>query len=81
MDCSTNQAVVSWRASGGALSYKVTAQSSQGAGTSSCEGTDQTCTLTNLTCGQTYMVQVVAQDDVCSSLPSPAVKFQSGRTR
>uniref|UniRef100_A0A3B4UUE8 Fibronectin type-III domain-containing protein n=1 Tax=Seriola dumerili TaxID=41447 RepID=A0A3B4UUE8_SERDU len=76
VDCSKNEALVSWSASDGALSYKVRAQSTQG-DISSCESTDLKCTLTNLTCGQSYSVQVVAQDDVCSSLPSPATKFTS----
>lgn len=78
VDCSNNQAVVSWSASDGALSYKVTARSTQGA-MSLCESTELMCTLTNLTCGQSYSVQVVAQDDICSSLPSPATNFKSGR--
>uniref|UniRef100_A0A7N6BGY5 Fibronectin type-III domain-containing protein n=1 Tax=Anabas testudineus TaxID=64144 RepID=A0A7N6BGY5_ANATE len=78
IDCSTNQALVSWNMSEGALTYTVTAQSTQGP-ISSCESTDLKCTLTNLTCGQSYSVQVVAQDDICSSLPSPAIKFDSGR--
>ena len=78
IDCSDNEALVSWSASDGALSYKVSAQSKQGH-MSICESTDLMCTLTNLTCGQLYSVQVVAQDDICSSLPSPATTFNSGR--
>lgn len=78
VDCSTNEAVVSWSASDGALSYKARARSTQG-DASACDTTGLTCTLTNLTCGQSYFVQVVAQDDVCSSLPSPATEFSSGR--
>ncbi|XP_035863315.1 uncharacterized protein LOC116038126 [Sander lucioperca] len=76
MDCSTNKALVSWISSKGALSYKVTAQSTQGA-MSFCQSTKLMCTLANLTCGQDYSVQVVAQDDICSSLPSQATKFAS----
>ncbi|XP_047442067.1 uncharacterized protein LOC125008801 [Mugil cephalus] len=76
MICPSNQAVVSWSASDGALSYKVTAQSTQG-DISACEAEDPMCTLTSLTCGRSYSVQVVAQDDICSSLPSPAIKFDS----
>ncbi|KAI3368520.1 hypothetical protein L3Q82_025527 [Scortum barcoo] len=76
VDCSNNKAVVSWSASKGALSYKVSARSTQG-DLSLCESREPTCTLTNLTCGQLYSVQVVAQDDICSSLPSPATKFKS----
>ncbi|XP_054458914.1 fibronectin-like [Anoplopoma fimbria] len=76
IDCSNNQGLVSWSSSDGALSYKVTAQSSQGV-MSSCESTNLMCTLTNLTCGQDFSVQVVAQDDICSSLPSQATEFKS----
>ncbi|XP_045905931.1 receptor-type tyrosine-protein phosphatase beta [Micropterus dolomieu] len=76
MRCSKNQAVVSWSASEGALSYKVTAQSSEGA-MLLCESATLMCTLTNLTCGQSYSVQVVAQDNSCSSLPSPPTNFSS----
>ncbi|XP_068446237.1 uncharacterized protein [Clinocottus analis] len=75
-DCCKNQALVSWSASEGALSYKATAQSTQGA-MATCESTNLTCTLTNLTCGQAYSVQVVAQDEICSSLPSSATQFNS----
>ncbi|XP_062419461.1 uncharacterized protein LOC119216595 [Pungitius pungitius] len=76
IDCSKNQVLVSWNASKGASSYKVTAQSTQGA-MSSCESARLMCTLTNLTCGQVFSVQVVAQNDICSSLPSPAAQFNS----
>lgn len=77
MNCSTNEAVVSWSASDGALFYKVIAVSTQGA-ESNCATEETKCALTNLTCGQRYHVQVVAQDNICSSLPSPAVAFESG---
>ncbi|XP_074491158.1 uncharacterized protein fndc7b [Sebastes fasciatus] len=76
IDCSNNQAVVSWSASEGALYYKVMARSTDG-DMSFCESTSVMCTLTNLTCGQNYSVQVVAEDNICSSLPSPVTKFKS----
>ncbi|XP_068176517.1 fibronectin type III domain-containing protein 7-like [Antennarius striatus] len=76
MNCSDNQAMVSWSASEGALSYGVRALSEMG-DVSYCDTTDQSCPLSNLTCGRTYTVQVVAQDNICSSLPSPAMTFQS----
>ncbi|XP_034066039.1 uncharacterized protein LOC117542456 [Gymnodraco acuticeps] len=77
IDCSKNQALVGWSASEGALSYKATAESVQGALSSSCISTNLTCTLTNLICGHTYSVQVVAEEDICSSLPSPDIDFES----
>ncbi|XP_061884565.1 uncharacterized protein LOC133635404 [Entelurus aequoreus] len=76
LDCTSNEAVVTWNATKGTLSYKVTAQSSLGT-QSTCESAEPTCTLTNLTCGQFYLVQVVAEGEVCSSLPSPAARFKS----
>uniref|UniRef100_A0A3Q2UY66 Uncharacterized LOC102300190 n=1 Tax=Haplochromis burtoni TaxID=8153 RepID=A0A3Q2UY66_HAPBU len=76
MVCSKNQAVVSWSASNGALSYKVTAQNTVGS-MSICQTAGPRCTLTNLTCGHDYSVQVVAEDETCSSLPSPAITFHS----
>lgn len=78
VNCSNNQAVVSWSASRGALSYKVSAMSTQGA-QSTCETGLTRCVLTNLTCGQVYSVQVVAVDNVCSGLPSQPVQFKSGK--
>ncbi|XP_047231360.1 uncharacterized protein LOC124874162 [Girardinichthys multiradiatus] len=76
ISCSRNEAVVSWNASKGALLYKVLAVSTQRA-ESNCATEYTNCTLTNLTCGHQYHVQVVAQDNICSSLPSPAVDFES----
>ena len=80
VDCSDNTASVSWGAAQGATSYSVVAKSHQGVN-SSCESTTTSCTLTNLTCGVVYEVQVVSRDDVCSSLPSAPVEFHSGREK
>lgn len=77
MDCTKNEALVSWSASDGALSYNVMAQTTNGL-VSYCETTDLQCSLSNLNCGLQYFVQVVALDNICSSLPSPASPFLSG---
>ncbi|XP_055077407.1 fibronectin-like [Periophthalmus magnuspinnatus] len=76
VDCSNNQATVSWDASEGALSYTVTAEGGSGI-SSSCETSALSCVLADLQCGQEYSVQVVSKDDICSSLPSPATLFDS----
>ncbi|KAM9385761.1 uncharacterized protein fndc7b [Pholidichthys leucotaenia] len=76
LNCANGHAVVSWSASTGALSYNVVAQDEQGA-MIFCETSDLMCTLTNLTCGKRYNVQVDAEDDTCSSLPSSRVEFNS----
>ncbi|XP_067460816.1 mucin-4-like [Thunnus thynnus] len=75
MDCANNTAVVSWSASLGAVQYSVTAYSSHS--NASCQTSDLTCNLDNLTCGSRYTVQVVAMDDNCSSIPSQALVFSS----
>lgn len=80
INCFNDEANVTWSASDGALLYRASALGAQGS-TALCETTDLMCTLKNLTCGQAYMVQVVAQDDICSSLPSPAKNFHSGGTK
>ncbi|CAL8306274.1 unnamed protein product [Lota lota] len=77
MDCAAKEAAVSWDASQGVLSYAVSAMSELGA-MSACASTGPECTLTNLTCGQSYRVQVLALDHICSSLPSRAAMFSTG---
>ncbi|KAK0130658.1 Fibronectin type III domain-containing protein 7 [Merluccius polli] len=71
MDCATKEAAVSWKASQGVLSYAVSALSEQ-QDTAACVSTGPGCTLSNLRCGRTYRVQVLALDNICSSLPSRA---------
>ncbi len=77
MACANNTALVSWSASRGAVQYSVTAQSSHS--NVSCQTSDLTCSLDNLACGNRYTVQVVAMDDNCSSIPSQALIFNSGK--
>uniref|UniRef100_A0A7N6FH25 Fibronectin type-III domain-containing protein n=1 Tax=Anabas testudineus TaxID=64144 RepID=A0A7N6FH25_ANATE len=69
MNCVSNTAAVSWSASRGALHYSVTAHSFYG--NASCQSSDLSCTLYNLTCGSQYTVQVVAIGENCSSIPTP----------
>ncbi|XP_069497964.1 serine-rich adhesin for platelets-like [Ambystoma mexicanum] len=66
LDCETNLASVEWESSPGATEYQVTAISTD-APQSACNSTDTICVLSNLQCGLTYNVEVVAQDDRCTS--------------
>nr|XP_019957336.1 PREDICTED: fibronectin-like [Paralichthys olivaceus] len=75
MECANNTALVSWAASRGALQYSVRAHSSHS--NVSCQTSDLSCSLGNLTCGSSYTVQVAAMDDSCSSVPSQAVVLNS----
>ncbi|KAM6948324.1 uncharacterized protein fndc7rs1 [Aplochiton taeniatus] len=74
-DCANQAAVVSWSASQGALWYSVSAQSSKGNAT--CQGSQLNCSLTSLTCGTPFTVQVVAAGNNCSSTPSQPLAFNS----
>uniref|UniRef100_A0A3B4CMI2 Fibronectin type-III domain-containing protein n=1 Tax=Pygocentrus nattereri TaxID=42514 RepID=A0A3B4CMI2_PYGNA len=73
--CVNSSAVVVWDRSQGAISYYVNAVSSNG--NVSCQSTSPTCTLTNLTCGSTYYVHVVAVGNNCSSMPSQPMVISS----
>ncbi|KAI9522306.1 hypothetical protein NQZ68_037786, partial [Dissostichus eleginoides] len=75
MDCDNNTAVVSWTASQGALQYSLMAHSSHN--NVSCQTSSLNCSLDNISCGNSYSVQVVAMDDNCSSIPSQALVFNS----
>ncbi|XP_017573413.2 uncharacterized protein LOC108439482 [Pygocentrus nattereri] len=78
MDCTKNEAHVSWSASQGAVSYQAISQSRRD-DVSSCNstGNDTHCILSNLTCGIAYTVQVVAIGGQCSSLPSQPSVFHT----
>ncbi|XP_043081301.1 serine-rich adhesin for platelets [Puntigrus tetrazona] len=78
LDCATAEARVSWNASMGALYYITYAWSST-FNFISCEssGPDTHCTLSDLICGETYTIQVIAVGDECSSLPSQAENFRT----
>ncbi|XP_074523504.1 uncharacterized protein fndc7b [Halichoeres trimaculatus] len=76
INCASNTANVSWTGSDRAVSYRVSAQGRNG-DYLICESDTPMCPLTNLTCGQSYLVQVVAEDEFCSSLPSEALEFNS----
>ncbi|XP_028666288.2 uncharacterized protein LOC114658369 [Erpetoichthys calabaricus] len=76
IDCTTNNALVSWVYAAGVINYIATAQSNSGK-VYSCTTDGQECEVQNLPCGQLYTVQVVAMDNTCSSLPSTAVDIQT----
>ncbi|XP_055044899.2 uncharacterized protein fndc7b [Misgurnus anguillicaudatus] len=78
MDCATAEARVSWNASDGALFYTAYAWSPSFDFLScTSDGLDAYCILSNLTCGDNYTVQVVAEGHECSSLPSQATHFRT----
>ena len=75
--CINNSADVSWSGPKGAVQYHVSASSSQNNAT--CNSSELHCTLTSIMCGTTYTVNVKAFNGDCSSEPSLALTFSSGR--
>ncbi|KAK1803500.1 hypothetical protein P4O66_020926, partial [Electrophorus voltai] len=72
----SNSTVVTWQASHGARSYRVTAVSYAGYRTE-CSTNGTSCNLTGLHCGQVYDVSVSAMTDACSSPTSQNVTLQT----
>ncbi|XP_053718297.1 uncharacterized protein LOC128757216 [Synchiropus splendidus] len=66
MDCETGVAIVTWHPSDGAVSYVVTAMSSDHNETSISNSTH--CDLHSLQCGRSYAVLVTAVGHVCNSV-------------
>ncbi|XP_063796232.1 uncharacterized protein LOC134957920 isoform X2 [Pseudophryne corroboree] len=71
-NCSTTMAFVTWSASEGAIDYHVTATESGGMQLF-CNSTNNTCWLMDLNCGLSYLVEVVAMGQKCSSYSSSSV--------
>ncbi|XP_051768188.1 uncharacterized protein fndc7rs1 isoform X1 [Ctenopharyngodon idella] len=66
MNCGNNTASVSWSRGNGALSYLTTLECSNGQ-TYMCRTNETGCDITNMTCGQTCSVKVVAEGRSCNS--------------
>ncbi|KAJ8277963.1 hypothetical protein GJAV_G00082190 [Gymnothorax javanicus] len=64
--CESNTMLVSWDSSAGADSYVVLAQSEE-EHLSSCRTADTFCQLSQLQCGETYNITVLAGDWLCNS--------------
>ncbi|XP_064416169.1 fibronectin type III domain-containing protein 7-like [Latimeria chalumnae] len=76
LDCETGYTTVSWDHSDGALSYMATAESENGDSVY-CNTTDKNCVITNLQCGHNYSVYVTSFDEMCSSVDSSNITFQT----
>ncbi|KAK2900552.1 hypothetical protein Q8A67_008667 [Cirrhinus molitorella] len=66
MNCGSNTASVSWSGGSGALSFIMTMECSNGQ-TYSCRTNATGCDITNMACGQTCTVKVVAEGRLCNS--------------
>ncbi|XP_069792406.1 fibronectin type III domain-containing protein 7-like [Narcine bancroftii] len=61
---------VSWGFSKGAISYIATAE---GSNMQQCSTNDTLCDITDLYCGESYTVTVLAHDDTCDTVESPSI--------
>ncbi|XP_051554352.1 fibronectin-like [Myxocyprinus asiaticus] len=66
INCGNNTASVSWSRGNGTLSFTSTLDCSNGQ-TYICKTTETGCDITNLPCGQSCMVRVVAEGQSCNS--------------
>ncbi len=66
MNCGSNTASVSWSGGNGALSFTMTMECSNGQ-TYICSTNEKGCDITNMACGQTCTVTVVAEGRSCNS--------------
>ncbi|XP_038649438.1 receptor-type tyrosine-protein phosphatase beta-like [Scyliorhinus canicula] len=69
LNCATGIVLVSWNRSTGAVLYIATAEGNNGL-RKSCSTTNRSCEMSDLTCGQTYTIVVIAQGQSCDSTPS-----------
>lgn len=80
MNCSTNTALVEWQASKGADSYIVQAFGVQ-EHESGCETDSESCVLSDLLCGFTYNITVIAINSKCNVSQSDMKQLQTGKDK
>ncbi|XP_066528003.1 fibronectin-like [Hoplias malabaricus] len=76
LNCSTNSLLLDWRSSGSYVSYTAVAQATGGQ-ISSCSTNFTSCEITQLICGQTYNVTVIAIDGQCDGKQSATLQVSS----
>lgn len=77
VDCESGEVAVSWEPSNGATSY--TAMAEGGAGyTSLCNSSSTVCVFSDLLCGLSYSISVLASDSTCSSPYSSSIQVDTG---
>lgn len=76
--CENNLGSVSWAKSDGAESYLAIAVGQDGH-THMCPTNTTSCTWDDLHCGERYTIHVVANDYLCSSMPSNSTSIRMGK--
>ncbi|XP_057183469.1 G surface protein, allelic form 156-like [Triplophysa rosa] len=76
LNCENATALITWDWSDGATSHELTATSSDGH-FASCVSEENYCNISELACGQTYMVSLTAINDQCQVTHDAYVTFQT----
>lgn len=76
--CEDSLGSVSWAKSDGAESYMAIAVGLDGH-THMCTTNTTTCTFDDLHCGEQYTIHIIADDYMCSSMPSNSTAIRMGK--
>lgn len=79
LECSTNKALVTWENVGPDQTQEVSAVDSRGTITT-CNSSSSNCTFDQLTCGETYVINVVGHTNTCSSEPVISESLSAGKS-
>lgn len=77
LDCRSSIVVVKWENTVPGQENVVTAEDIRGM-TTTCTSTSSNCTLNQLSCGETYVINVIGKADKCSSEPSFTQRLLTG---
>lgn len=77
LHCSNNIVVVSWGHSDGAVNYTATVEGADG-NTTCCTTSETTSEISDLQCGEIYVVTVISEGLSCNSTQSAESVFKTG---
>lgn len=78
VSCPSNNISISWSAAGAADHFLVSVMPGNGGGSVSCNTTNTACSISKMTCGNTFSVHVTSVRGSCHSQHSQAISIQSG---
>lgn len=77
MLCDNHTAIISWLAIPGAVTYTATLEQISG-NTTCCNTSDTSCHISDLPCGELFVLLVTAEGQTCKSSPSAADIIRTG---
>lgn len=78
VSCSSNDMTISWDAIRGADHFLVLVIADDGGTSKSCNTTNTACSISNVTCGNTFSVHVTSVRGACRSQHSQTLSILSG---